>query len=152
MSESNNKLFVSENGVVSLEVEEDYDLDLAMRLFIKSNNNLKLEIKYPNLNKLDSSMLDDKNYLKTLLLPIRPIEIDKSQSKAHVCLCESILGLYANLGYDSLSKNYKIIVQGFVPNKPLSKQSEIKLGKKIKISKYLKSIFGCRLMNENNII
>ena len=124
MTSQNNesRLFIGENGVVSLAIEEDYEIDLPMRLFVKSGNDLKLEIKYPNLDRLDSSILGEKNYLKTVFLNT---PVDRSHSRS---LCESLLGLYPNFAYDSLKKTYKILVQGFVPNKPLSKQHQLKIG------------------------
>lgn len=125
-TEPPNRLFISENGVVSLEIEEDLDIDIATRLFVKSSNDLKLEIKYPNLERLDSSFLGERNYFKTIQLYMPP-ENDAS-IKGTKNLCESVLGLYPNLAYDSIRKCYKVIVQGFVPNKPLFKQQTIKIG------------------------
>ena len=46
---NNENLYINENGVVSLEDEREKDIDYSRKLFIKTTNNLKLEIKYPNL-------------------------------------------------------------------------------------------------------
>lgn len=129
-----NRLFISENGVVSLEIEEDLDIDIATRLFVKSSNDLKLEIKYPNLERLDSSFLGERNYFKTIHVHTPAFEHEgdarnnNNNKKGTKNLCESVLGLYPNLAYDSIRKCYKVIVQGFVPNKPLFKQQTIKIG------------------------
>ena len=127
-----NRLFISENGVVSLEIEEDLDIDIATRLFVKSSNDLKLEVKYPNLERLDSSFLGERNYFKTIHVQMQPPEHDgdnrNNNKKGTKNLCESVLGLYPNLAYDSIRKCYRVIVQGFVPNKPLFKQQTIKIG------------------------
>lgn len=122
-----NKLYINENGVVSLEIAEDIDIDIATRLFVKSANDLKLEIKYPNVDRLDESpplqLLSERKYLKTVYIPASESAFLSSRN-----LCESLLGLYPNFAYDPLKKSYKIIVQGFVTSKPLFKQQQIKIG------------------------
>lgn len=127
MTENQGKLFISNNNLVSLHVKEDYDLDLIQRLFVKSSNNLKLELKYPRIEKIHSPLLGDSTYLKIIFLKVKPPKIDKTGGRT-VSLCESLLGLYPNLAYDSMSRNYKIVIQGFVPNKPLAKQQDLRIG------------------------
>lgn len=122
------RLFVSQTGVVSLEINEDVDIEIATRLFVKSAHDFKLEIKYPNLDRLDASILGDRNYLKTTFVASPEPTTLPPRSSASRSLCETLLGLYANLAYDSIRKCYRVIVQGFVPNKPLFKQNIVKIG------------------------
>lgn len=121
------RLFISQTGVVSLEINEDVDIEIATRLFVKSSHDFKLEIKYPNLDRLDASILGDRNYLKTTFVP-SPQSTTGPKSSATQSLCETLLGLYPNLAYDSMRKCYRVIVQGFVPNKHLFKQNIVKIG------------------------
>ncbi|CAF0843916.1 unnamed protein product [Brachionus calyciflorus] len=123
MTDTRDKLFINENGVISLEVREDSDLELTNRLYINTSNNLKLEIKYPNLNKLNSTFLLGENYLKLVNLKVKP---KKSSSQTSLCNC--VLGIYPNLAYDPIKKVNNLVIQGFVPHKILFYQHVLKIG------------------------
>ena len=138
MSEStiHNQLLLSENGVVSLgdvyagedDVDLDYDdMDIANhRLLINSSNNLKLEIKYPNIEKLKSK--GNSSYLKNILLKVKPAKADHHKESSESSLCEQILGIYPNLAFDCNTNDYKIIIQGFLPKKFTLHRQQLKLG------------------------
>jgi len=143
-----NLFFNAENGVVSLEDKNDIDIDIAYKLYIKFANNIKLEIKYPNLNRLKplspsvASLLGDDQladqqashsnifgrYLKNVYVNAKPVEENLDQKHLRKSLCEIVLGIYPNFGFDPISKEFKIIVQGIVPEGPMSKQQFLKTG------------------------
>lgn len=118
------ELFIDENGVVSLQIKEDIDIDLATRYYIETSNNLKLELKYPNLEKIDSQFLKGHNYLKQVYFKAKSKKDNYSNN-----LCQNLLGIYPNVAFDPIKKCNKIIIQGFVPNKKLSYQDHLKIGK-----------------------
>ena len=145
-----NLFFNPENGVVSLEDDNEVDIDIAHKLYIKFINNIKLEIKYPNLNRLkplspsvasyigDDQFLDQQarsnssilsKYLKSVHINAKPAEdIRDQKNHQRPSLCEKVLGIFPNSAYEPISKEYKIIVQGIVPKGPLSKQQLVKTG------------------------
>lgn len=135
----NSNLYISENGVISLEIEEDQDIDYSLKLFLKTSNNLKLEIKYPNLRKLSSSYLSSNDYLKRVTVRVKKFKLDELPEKTS--LCETVLGLYPNYAFDPISNENKLIVQGFVPHRPLSKQQILRIGSSFENNKIKKKIY-----------
>lgn len=132
-----NNILVNENGVISLNHDDDEyfeakpndsfdesDLSNNHKLLIDSSNNLKLEIKYPNIEKLQN--LNSSKYLKQVHFKVKPA---KKQLNDQTSLCESILGVYPNLAFDCNSNDYKVIIQGFLPKKFTFKHSDqLKIG------------------------
>lgn len=118
------ELFIDENGVVSLQINEDIDIDLATRYYIETSNNLKLEVKYPNLEKIDSQFLKGNNYIKQVYLKTKPKKVKNTTN-----LCQNFLGIYPNVAFDPIKKCNKITIQGFVPHKKLSYQDHLRIGK-----------------------
>ena len=144
-----NLFYNPENGVVSLEDDNEIDIDVSYKLYIKFINNIKLELKYPNVNRLkplspsvasyigDDQMPEQQTvsnsnlfgkYLKNVHVNVKPVEDNRDQKQLRISLCEKVLGIYPNFGFDPISKEYKIIVQGIVPKGPLSKQQLLKTG------------------------
>ena len=138
---NNENLYINENGVVSLEDEREKDIDYSRKLFIKTTNNLKLEIKYPNLDR--SKPLNDSvasligtpattnrfnyfnKFLKHVHVKVKPKQAKNDTNKS---FCESVLGIYPNLAFDSISNDYKIVIQGLIPKGALSKHQTLKIG------------------------
>ena len=131
------EILVNENGIISLNsdyngegsetsYEEQEDLS-NLKVLISSSNNLKLEIKYPSLEKLRSMDLSTrKSYLKTVTMQVKPV---KKVPREDTSLCEQMFGIFPNLAYDANSDDYKIIIQGFLPQKFTFKHSEqLKIG------------------------
>ena len=138
----------AENGVVSLEDENELDIDISNKLFIKTTDNLKLELKYPSMHKMKplsasvASLIGDYptaqratnpnffgKYLKNVYMNVKPIdERHDRKQRIDASLCEKVLGIYPNLAFDPISNDYKLIVQGIVPNSKLSKQQILKIG------------------------
>ena len=123
MTDTQEKLFISENGVISLQVKEDIDIDSISRLYITGPNNQKLELKYPSLTNLNSNSGHENNYLKRVILKVKPKKRLELTS-----LCQSMLGIYPNLAYDPISKMNRIVIQGFVPHKRLYNQDILNIG------------------------
>jgi len=130
----NNNILLDEKGVIFLdnnvaESDGEYDEgDLAsnQRFLINSSNNLKLEIKYPSLDKLLSNPTAKRLYMKTIQLKVKPV---KKSSTDDTSLCELILGIYPNLAFDPQANEHKVIIQGFLPNKFTYKHSgQLKIG------------------------
>jgi hypothetical protein len=132
-------LYISNERVVNLEIGENRHVDLTQRFLVQTSGDIQLEIKYPNLSKLDDeslTILNRKSSLKNIYLRVKAAGKGaagyKKQSSARnsntLSLCESMLGLYANVAYDALSNTNKIIVQGFVPRGPLAKQQVVTIG------------------------
>ena len=138
-----NLFFNPENGVISLEDENEQDLDASNKLYIKYNHNIQIEIRYPNVNRLKllsasvASLIGDHHstpqasqpkifgkYLKHLQVNVKPPE----ESLLKTSLCERILGLFPSLAFDPQANEYKVLVQGVVPRGPLSKQPSLKIG------------------------
>ncbi|RNA03707.1 hypothetical protein BpHYR1_028264, partial [Brachionus plicatilis] len=117
------QLFIDENGVVSLQIKEDIDLDLATSFYINTSNNRKLEVKYPNLENIDSEFLKGNNFLKRVEFKVKPKRV-----KNETNLCQHLLGIYPNVAFDPIKKVNKIVIQGFVPDEKLSYQEQIKIG------------------------
>lgn len=133
-----NEILIDENGVISLNSDyngsgpetssHDEQEDLSnLRLLISSSNNLKLEIKYPSLEKLRLMDLPTRRgFLKTVNMKVKPI---KRMPREETSLCEQVLGVFPNLAYDRNSDDYKILIQGFLPQKFTFKHSEqLKIG------------------------
>lgn len=124
MTDTQDKLFISENGVISLQVKEDLDIDFTSRFYISASNNQKLEIRYPNLDKINLNFDQANDYLKRFVLKVKPIKMNQLTS-----LCQSILGIYPNLAYDPIAKINRLVIQGFVPHKRLYYQDILSIGK-----------------------
>jgi hypothetical protein len=151
MSKNENKITLNEHGLIALNdlsnVSEEgeipsndndvfYEDDIAsFRLIINSTNNLKLEVKYPNVEKLKLS----SSLFKQIYYKVKPLKVNKSHHNEATAmslanLCETILGIYPMLAFDSNKKDYKIIVHGFLPNKFTFKHDDqLKIGNKINI-------------------
>jgi hypothetical protein len=97
-------------------------------MLINSANNFKLEIKYPNIERIKLLAKNNKNYrsyLKNVFLKVSP----PKQSDNITSFCETLLGIYPNVALDSNSNEYKIIIQGFLPKKFTFKHAEqLKIG------------------------
>lgn len=118
------QLFIDDNGIVSLQIKEDIDIDLATRYYIDTSNNLKLEVKYPNVDNIDSEFLKGNYFFKRVSLKLKPKK-DKYESN----LCQNLLGIYPNIAFDPIKKVNKIIIQGFVPHTKIFYQEQLKIGK-----------------------
>lgn len=124
-NQSRNSILINENGVISL--NEDHDLDFTTKLNIKLANNLKIEVKYPSYERITTDLVNSdlrQSHLKEISINVQPLK-EKSQTDN---LCEEILGIYPNLGYDPINKEHKIIIQGFVPKRALSNQQKLRIG------------------------
>ena len=133
-----NNILINENGVISLNHDDneyldeipndsfdESDLSNNYKLLINSSNDLKLEIKYPNIEKIQN--LNSRKYLKHIHFKVKPT---KKPNSDQTSLCESILGIYPNLAFDCNSNDYKVIIQGFLPKKFTFKHSDqLKIGK-----------------------
>jgi len=118
--------------IIRLEDEEntEIDLDYATRLYLKSSDkNLIYEIKYPNLRRMANNLSKKDKHLKEIHLKIKPDKTSAKKSKKIVSLCEQLLGIFVNNAFDPQTNEQKLIIQGFLPSKPLFKQKILKIGK-----------------------
>jgi hypothetical protein len=132
MNDNNNTLYISNNKILSLGTDDHQDIDYILKLIIKSRNNLKLELKYPNFQRLEleNKFLVENNYLKNVHIKIKPCIEEKkaAKSKTTNSLCQTMLGLYTNLGYDLKNKDFKFIIQGYSSSKSFSYRQYLKIG------------------------
>ena len=125
---TNNNLFINQTDVVSLGTasDEPEDLDYILKIFVKTSNNLRLELKYPNFNRLNANLLLEYNHLKNVYFKVHPNSAKNVSNKLN--LCQQMLGLYTNIGYDAFAKEFKLIVQGFSSQKSFAYQQQIRIG------------------------
>lgn len=119
--------------IIRLEDDEntEIDLDYATRLYLKSSNkDLIYEIKYPNLRRIVNNPSHKEKHLKEIHVKIKPDKTAAKKSKKAGNLCEQLLGIFVTNAFDSQTNEQKVIIQGFLPNKPLFKQKVLKIGKR----------------------
>jgi hypothetical protein len=115
----------------TVDTDELEESDSYLKLIIKTSTTNRLELKYPNVNKIGSTILKENNYLKHVYLKVRPANSapnEHSSPSFHIfSLIQSMLGLYTNIGYDTVENKFKFIVQGFTSTKFLNYQT-LKIG------------------------
>jgi hypothetical protein len=120
------------DGIIRLEDEENTEIDLgyATRLYLKSSNkDLIYEIKYPIISRITNDLRQKQKYLKEIHVKIKPDSNGGKKSQKTGNLCEQLLGVFVNNAFDPQTNEQKVIIQGFVPNKPLFRQKVLKIGK-----------------------
>lgn len=68
------------------------------------------------------------DHLKIAFLRLKPSSKSSKTKTTSGSLCESVLGIYPNFAYDSKAKDYKVIIQGFLPKRLNYLSQQLKIG------------------------
>ena len=99
-------------------------------------NNEKAEILYPVLPNYNNQYDVNSNFIKNVFIMVDPTKFKEGPIES---LCKSLLGLFTDVIFDTESQEFKIIIQGFVPNGACYRHKRLKMGMKMSIFK--KSFF-----------
>jgi hypothetical protein len=87
----------------------------------------KAEILYPTLPNFNNQYDTNLNSIKNIFIMVDPTKLKDGPNES---LCKSLLGIYTDVIFDIESQEFKIIIQGFVPNGPCYRHKRLKMGKK----------------------
>ena len=103
------------------------------------------ELLYPQLPNFSNPYDNNINYIKNIFIMVDPTKLKEGPNES---LCKSLLGLYTDVVFDVETQEFKIIIQGFVPNGPTYRHKRLKMGKYNKFVKITESYtkFLCQVI------
>ncbi|EFX61331.1 hypothetical protein DAPPUDRAFT_340115, partial [Daphnia pulex] len=108
---------VKNRGSSNLVLDDDDVTSYALNALLAKTSMLK-EDEYLN------------NYLKIVYVKFKQDQLPKLV-KSKRSLCENVLGIYPNLGFEPRSNEYKVLVQGFVPKRINYLNQQLKIGDRL---------------------
>lgn len=97
----------------------------ARKYILDLGNGEKIEVFYPNMPAYDNTLDANGDLVKDVYLMVDP---NKAKENPTESLCKTLLGIFPDVVFDVETHEFKIIIQGFMPNGPSYKNKNLKLG------------------------